>query len=351
MQVQLTHVQTTEFPCSSGAAHQPMSRCPAEQWRREQGMRKERRRGLLARRRAGNVHWVWNRAKATLSARKPQKRETERDGREERTIMASRRRERGLISGRRRGCLSLQCPSACLSAFSFSSFHQLKVVDGLLCLSSYRRPPDTSNSLAALFPFPLLAPALILSLAFSILFDLCLLPSHGPNKHNCWAFSVLLSLCAQSKGRLQTSKQPLFKLESLKLVLESLFLSANMGVCSALYFHLKAINLVGVCVLEGKNSVNNCKTIPALCVQPFGLYYALKQVNIAKFSCKWVEVHCGDVLRSNSGDALWTFGGRRSAYSLMRPKCVSQATANDLYNHIHIMPEQEIWPQLRTQCM
>ncbi len=147
-------------------------------------------------------------------------------GEDDNGIAAKRAR---LISGRRRGCLSLQCPSACLSAFSFSSFHQLKVVDGLLCLSSYRRPPDTSNSLAALFPFPLLAPALILSLAFSILFDLCLLPSHGPNKHNCWAFSVLLSLCAQSKGRLQTSKQPLFKLESLKLVLESLFLSAKHG--------------------------------------------------------------------------------------------------------------------------
>ncbi len=129
----------------------PLSRRAVEKRARDE---KGERRGLLARRRAGNVHWVWNRAKATLSARKPQKRETERDGREEEDDNGIAAKRARLISGRRRGCLSLQCPSACLSAFSFSSFHQLKVVDGLLCLSSYRRPPDTSNSLAALFPFP-----------------------------------------------------------------------------------------------------------------------------------------------------------------------------------------------------
>lgn len=74
---------------------------------------------------------------------------------------------------------------------------------------------------AVLFPFPLLALALILSLAFSIHLDLCLLPSHGPDKHNCQAFTAILFLCAQSKGRFQTSKQSLYKLVSFKRVLES----------------------------------------------------------------------------------------------------------------------------------
>ncbi len=263
MQVRRTHVQTTEFPCSSGAAHQPMSRSPAELRRRERGTWKERRRGLLARRRAGNVHWVWNRAKATLIARTPQKREMERDGREERTIMASRRRERDWFQVD----VWAVCPSACLSAFSVSSFCQLQVVDGLLCLSSYRRPPDTSQSLAALFPFPLLAPSLILLLAFSIHFDLCLLPSHGPNKYNCRTFSALLSLCAQSKGRLQTSKQPLFKLESLKLVPESLFLSAKHGCLFSSILSFKSYQTGGCLCSRRKKTVNNWKTIPVLSAQ------------------------------------------------------------------------------------
>lgn len=42
----------------------------------------------------------------------------------------------------------------------------------------------------------------------------------------------------------------------------------HVSVCSVLYFHLKAIKLVGVCVLGGNISINNCKTIPALSVQP-----------------------------------------------------------------------------------
>lgn len=43
----------------------------------------------------------------------------------------------------------------------------------------------------------------------------------------------------------------------------------HASVCSALYLHLKAIKLVGVCVLRGNNSINNWKTIPVLSVQPF----------------------------------------------------------------------------------
>lgn len=56
-------------------------------------------------------------------------------GEDDNGIAAKRAR---LISGRHPSCLSLQCPSACLSSFSVSSFRQLQVVDGLLCLSSYR---------------------------------------------------------------------------------------------------------------------------------------------------------------------------------------------------------------------
>lgn len=53
-----------------------------------------------------------------------------------------------------------------------------------------------------------------------------------------------------------------------------MFLSAKLmclhvGLCSAPYFHLKAIKLVGVCVLGGNDSINNWKAIPALSVQPF----------------------------------------------------------------------------------
>lgn len=53
---------------------------------------------------------------------------------------------------------------------------------------------------AVLFPFPLLSPALILSLAFSIHLDLCLLPSHGPDKHNCQAFSAWSFFVLSLKG-------------------------------------------------------------------------------------------------------------------------------------------------------
>lgn len=162
MQVWHQHVQTTEFPCSSGAAHHPTSRSPGEQRRREWGMWKERRRGLLARRRAGNVHWVWNRAKATLIAHTPQKKEMERDGREERTIMASRRREWGWFQVDISAvCLSNVLNDICPIFHLFIPFFLCQVVDGALCLSSYRQSPvslsDTSHSLSPGFScsFPL----------------------------------------------------------------------------------------------------------------------------------------------------------------------------------------------------